>query len=142
MASYYNTSMGTPVTQFEPPHNHLLRTNWQSLGQLRLRAGSNPDGTIKGWLMDALADFSLPGDLISRLLASIEEATARVLSPGSIEGQFEYLEIVVLAPPKQASKGHNWGFFRVERASTDSLSESAQGHCVEYYLYLDKKTGE
>lgn len=88
--------------------------------------------------MNALSDFSLPGDLVSRLLASIEEATARVLSPNSIEGQFEYLEIVVLAPAGQASKGHTWGFFRLERASTDSPIEGAQGHCVEYYLYLDK----
>jgi hypothetical protein len=128
------------VTQIEPPHNHLPRTNWQSLGQLKLVAGSNPDGTIKGWLMDALADFSLPGDLIRRLLASIEEATARVLSPDSVDGQFEYLEIVLLAPPKPAPKGHTWGFFRVERASTDSLSESIKGHRIEYYLYSDQKT--
>ena len=128
------------MTQFEPPHNHLPRTNWQSLGQLKLVAGSNPDGTIKGWLMDALADFSLPGDLISRLLASIEEATARVLSPDGVDGQFEYLEVVVLAPPKQVAKGQTWGFFRVERASTDSLSRSTKGHCIEYYLYVDQKT--
>jgi hypothetical protein len=90
--------------------------------------------------MDTLADFSMPGDLISRLLASMEEATARVLSPDSTEGQFEYLEIVVLAPPKQGSKRHTWGFFRVERAATDSLSESTKGHCIEYYLYLDQKS--
>ena len=128
------------MTQFEPPHNQLPRTNWQSLGQLKLLASSNPDGTIKTWLMDALADFSLPGDLISRLLASIEEATARVLSPDNVDGQFEFLEIVVLAPPKQVSKGHTWGFFRVERASTDSLSRSTKGHCIDYYLYLDQKT--
>jgi hypothetical protein len=128
------------VTQFEPPHNHLPRTDWQSLGQLKLLAGSNSDGTIKRWLLDALADFSLPGDLISRLLASIEEATARVLSPDSVDGQFEYLEIVLLAPPKQASKGHTWGFFRVEKVSIGSLSQSTRGHCIEYYLYLDQKT--
>ena len=128
------------MTQFEPPHNHLPRTNWQNLGQLKLVASSNPDGTIKGWLMDAMADFSLPGDLIRRLLASMEEATARVLSPDSVDGQFEYLEIVLLAPPEPTSKGHTWGFFRVERASTDSLSESIKGHCIEYYLYSDQKT--
>ena len=130
------------MAQFDPLHNHLPRTNWQRVGQLKLVAGSNLDGTIKVWLLDALADFSLPGDLVNRLLTSIEEATARVLSPANMDEQFEYLEIVVLAPLKQASKGHTWGFFRVERASTDTLSESAKGHCVEYYLYLDNKTGE
>ena len=128
------------MTQLEPPYNHLPRTNWQKLGQLKLLAGSNPDGTINRWLTDALADFSLPGDLISRLLASIEEVTARVLGPESVDGQFEYLEIVVLAPHKPAPKGHTWGFFRVERVSTNSLRESTKGHCVEYYLYLDQKT--
>ena len=127
------------MTQFERPHNHLLRTDWQSVGRLQLVAGSSSDGTIKSWLMDALADFSLPVELISRLLASIEEATERVLSPNSVDGQFEHLEIVVLAPQKQASKGHIWGFFRVEKASTGSLSQSTKGHCIEYYLYLDQK---
>jgi hypothetical protein len=126
------------VTQFEPPHHHLPRTNWQRLGELKLVARSNPDGTIKRWLMDTLADFSLPGDLISRLLTSIEEATVRVLSSDNVDGQFEFLEIVVLAPPKPAPKGHTWGFFRVEKVSTDSLSESTKGHCIEYYLYLDQ----
>ena len=90
--------------------------------------------------MNALRDSSLPEDLLNRLLASIEEVTARVLSPDSKQG--EHLEIMVLAPTGQASHGHTWGFFRVERGSTDSEIESARGHCVEYYLYLDKKTGE
>jgi hypothetical protein len=92
--------------------------------------------------MKTLTDTRLPGKLVSRLLASMEEATARVLSPDSIEGRFEYLEIVVLVPVDQASKGHTWGFFRVEKASADSRSESPNRHCIEYYLYLDKKIGE
>jgi hypothetical protein len=112
------------------------------LGELKLQPGSNPDGTIKAWLTKILNGFSLPGDLVSRLLVSMEEATARVLSPDSLEGQIQYLEIVVLVPAEQASKGHTWGFFRVEKASVDSQSESPNGHGVEYYLYLDKKTGE
>ena len=88
--------------------------------------------------MNTLRDLSLPGDLVSRLLASMEEAMARVLSSDSIEIQFEYLEIVILAPAGQTSKGHIWGFFRVERAATDPLDERAKGHCIEYFLYLDK----
>lgn len=130
------------MNYFDPPHHHIPKTNWQILGKLKLAAGSNPDGTMKAWLMNVLGAFSLPGDLVSRLLASIEAATARVLGPDSIEGPFEYLEIAMLAPAGQASKGHTWGFFRVERASTDSQIESAKVHCIEYYLYLDKKTGE
>lgn len=130
------------MTQFEPPHNHLPQTNWQSLGQLKLVAGSNPDGTIKAWLIDALSDVRLPEDMINRLLASIEEATARVVSPDIRERQFDFIEIVILINSLQTPKGHTWGFFRVERASTDPLNERAKGHCVEYYLYLDKKTGE
>jgi hypothetical protein len=132
--------MAVPVKHVDPSHSDIPRTNWQILGQLKLGVGSNPDGTIKAWLMNVLGDFSLPGDLVNRLLASMEHATARVLSPDSIDGQFEYLELAVLALAGQASKGHTWGFFRVERTSTDSQSESAKGHRVEYYLYLDKKT--
>ena len=127
---------------FDPSHNHLPRTNWKTLGQLTLAAGSNPDGTIRTWLMNTLRDFSLPDNLVSRLLASMEEATARVLSLDSTEGQFEYLEIAVLGPAGQISKGETWGFFRVERATTDLHIESAKVHYVEYYLYLDKNTGE
>ena len=126
------------MTHFEPPHLHLPRTNWRSLGQLRLIADSNPHGTIEAWLTNALADFSLPSDLTRRLLASIQEATTRVLSPDGREGRFEYLELAVLAPAGPSSKAHTWGFFRVERASTDTHSERAQGHCIEYYLFLDK----
>ena len=131
--------MAVPVNYVDPPHHHLPRTNWQMLGELKLQAGSSPDGTIKAWLINILGDLSLPGDFISRLLTSIEEAV-HVLSPSTIEGQLEYLEIVVLAPAGQVSKGHTWGFFRVERTSTDSQIESTKGHCVEYYLYLDRKT--
>lgn len=130
------------MTQFEPPHKHLRRTNWLNLGQLKLVAGSNADGTIKTWLMNTLRDFSLPGDLVNRLLASMEEVTARVLSSDSMEAQFEHLEIAVLAQAGETSKGHIWGFFRVERAATDPLNERSKGHCVEYYLYLDKKKGQ
>ena len=90
--------------------------------------------------MNALSDFHLSSDLVSRLVASIEETTRRVLSVDSIEGQYEYLEIAVLSPAGQASKGHTWGFFRLERASADSQLEGTKGHCVEYYLYLDQKT--
>jgi hypothetical protein len=133
--------MVVPVKHIDPSHPDIPRTNWQILGQLKLRAGSNSNGIIRGWLMKALTDFSLPDDLISRLLASIEDATARVLYPGRGAGQFQFLEIVMLVPSGQTPKGHTWGFFRVERASTDALNEKAEGHCVEYYLYLDKKTG-
>lgn len=91
--------------------------------------------------MDVVNEFSLPDDLVTRLLASIEDVTARVLTPSSIKMPLEYLEIVLLAPAGQRKKGNPWGFFRVERASTDSQLETEIGHCVEYYLYLDQKTG-
>ena len=131
--------MAVQVKHSDLSNHDLPRTNWQMLGELKLRAGLNPDGTIKAWLMNTLHDFSLPGDLVSRLLTSIEDVMARVLSPDDIEGQSKSLEIVVLAPAGQRSNGHIWGFFRLEKASTDSQIESAKGHCVEYYLYLDKK---
>lgn len=92
--------------------------------------------------MDIVGNFSLPGDFVDRIMVSIEEATERVLSPDSIEGQFEYLEIAVLAPVRQASKVHTWGFFRLEKTSTDTEMEGTKGYCVEYYLYLDKKNGK
>ena len=126
----------------DPPHDQVPRTNWQMLGQLKLRPGSNRDGTLKAWLVNALSDSTLPSDLVSRLLASMEEVTRRVPRPDNTQEQLAYLEIVVLAPTGQTSKGHTWGFFRVERGSTDTELENAKGHCVEYYLYLDSKTGK
>ena len=133
--------MAVQVKHSDLSNHQLPKTHWQMLGKLKLRADLNPKGTIRAWLMNILGDVSLPSDLVRRLLASIEEATVRMLSPDSIERPFENLEIVVLVPAGQASKGHTWGFFRVEKASTDSQIESAKGYCVEYYLYLDKKTG-
>ena len=120
----------------------LPETNWKSLGELKLQTGSNPDGTIKAWLMHIIEDLQLPGKYVSRLLASIEEATLRILSPEGIEDQFDHLEIILLAQSGQVSKGHTWGFFRVERTSTDSKIESAKGYCFEYYLYLEGKPGK
>ena len=92
--------------------------------------------------MDVVNDFNLPDDLVSRLLASIEEVTAPVLTPDSIQAPLEYLAIVLFAPAEHKTKGRTWGFFRVERTSTDTLNDGTQGHCVEYYLYSDKTTGE
>ena len=134
MADYMNS--------IDPPHHHVPGMNWQRLGQLKLHSNSNPDGTIKSWLEKTTNDFSLPADLVSRLVASIEETMTRVLSPDSVDGQFEYLEIAVLVPTGQASNGQSWGFFRLQRVTADSQIESARVHCVEYYLYLDRKTGK
>jgi hypothetical protein len=134
--------MAVPVKHVDPPDPLIPRTNWLTLGQLKLRADSNPDGTLKAWLVYTLVDFSLPDDLIRRLRASVEGAATRVLSPDSGDGQFDFLEIAILVPSLPTSKGHTWGFFRVERASRNALNESANGHCIEYYLYLDKIAGE
>ena len=92
--------------------------------------------------MSVLHDFNLLEDVLSRLLTSIETVTARVLDPDSVERRFEFLEIAVLGPAGQIPKGHTWGFFLVERASTAAQIESTKGYYVEYYLYLDKKRGE
>ena len=96
------------MTRLEPPHSQLPRVNWQSLGQLKLVAGSNHHGTIRSWLINTPRDFGLPGDIVSRFLASMEEATARLLSSDSMETRFEYLEIAVLAQAGETSKRHIW----------------------------------
>jgi hypothetical protein len=70
----------------------------------------------------------------------MEDAAKRILIRHGPEAQLEHLEIVVLAPVDLVSQGQTWGFFRLERASADSQLDGIQGHCVEYYLYLDQKT--
>jgi hypothetical protein len=134
--------MAVRVNYDDPPNRPLPGTKWKRLGELKLQADSNPNGTIKAWLVNLLDDLSLPAGFVSRLLVSIEEAILRVLSQDGKEGQFDHLEIVVLAPAGQASKGYTWGFFRVERMSTNSEIEGTKGHCVEYYLYLDRTIGK
>lgn len=126
----------------DPQHNHLPQTDWRKLGDLKLRAGSNPDGIIKTWLIPILSDFSLPNDLINKLLKSMEDAATRVLIPDGTEAQLEHLEIIVLAPEDLVSQGQTWGFFRVERTSTDSEGDDSLGHSIDYYLYWDRKPGE
>lgn len=126
----------------DPLHDPHPRTNWQILGELKLRADSNTNGTVKAWLNHLLSGFSLPDDLVSRLLKSMEDAAVRVLIPDGAEAQLEQLEIVVLVPAVLVSEGQTWGFFRVERTSTVSNVRNSQGHCIDYYLYLDRKPGE
>ena len=133
--------MADEVNSTDPIHNHLPRNDWQILGKLQLRDHSNANGTIDHWLTGILTTFSLPDDLVGKIRTSIEDAVVRILSPDTAGRNFEYLEIVVLGPSEQTAKGNTWGFFRLERVSTDSQIESAKGHCVEYYLYLDKKAG-
>src|SRR5262245_10096190 len=91
-------------------HQPLPGKKWKRLGELKLQAGSNTNGIIKAWLTDILDDLSLSGEYVNRLLASIDEATLRVLSPDAIEEQFDHLEIVVLAPAGPVYKGQTWGF--------------------------------
>jgi len=134
--------MADQVNYIDPSHNQLPRTDWQILGELQLRVGSNPNGIINQWLTKVLGPFSLPDDLVNKILRSMEDAAVRILSPDIAERKFEYLDIVVLAPAGLASKGQTWGFFRVERTSADTKIENANGHCVEYYLYLDRKSRE
>jgi hypothetical protein len=134
--------MADEVNSTDPIHSQLPRNDWQILGKLQLRDNSDANGTIDNWLTGILTTFSLPDDLVGKIRTSIEQAVVRILSPDTAERNFEYLEIVVLVPALQTLKGLPWGFFLVERASTDPLNERANGHCVEYYLYVDKKAGE
>ena len=134
--------MADKVNSTVPQHNHLPRNDWQILGTLQLRDHANASSTVDHWLTSALTTFSLPDDLVGKIRTSIGDAVVRILSFASAERNFEYLEIVVLGPTEQTAKGHTWGFFRLERASTDALNTNAKGHCVEYYLYVDKKMEE
>jgi len=134
--------MADDVNYPDPQHNHLPRTDWRKLGELKLQAGSNPDGSVESWLTHILSDFSLPNDLVNKLLKSMEDAVVRVLVPNGTEAQLEHLEIVVLAPEDPVSQGKTWGFFRVERTSTGSGDDAPRGHSIDYYLYLDRKPGE
>jgi hypothetical protein len=131
--------MADNVNYLDPQPNHLPQTDWRKLGELKLQTGSNPDGSINAWLTHILSDLSLPNDLVNKLLKSMEDAAVRVLSA---EALLEHLEIVVLAPADLASQGQTWGFFRVERISTDPNIEDSQGHSIDYYLYLDRNSGE
>lgn len=134
--------MADEVNSTDPIHSHLPRNDWQILGKLQLRDTSNANGTIDYWLTNILAPLSLSDELVGKIRTSTELAIVRILGPDTAERNFEYLEIVMLIPSMQTVRGHPWGFFLVERASTDPLNERAKGHCVEYYLYLDKKTEE
>lgn len=129
--------MADNVNYIDPQPNYHPQTNWRKLGELKLQAGSNPDGSIKAWLTHILSDFSLPNDLVNRLLKSMEDSAGRVLRSEALS---EHLEIVVLAPAYLVPQGQTWGFFRIERASADSQLDGTKGLCVEYYLYLDQKT--
>ena len=119
-------------------HNHLHRTDWQVSGELQLAAGSNPDGSIRQWLMKILEPFRLPEEYVSKILNSIEDAASRVLSPDTVEGQFEHLDIVILTPAGQPSDRQTWGFFRLERMEGKTKSTDSKRYRIEYYLYPER----
>lgn len=132
--------MADNVNNLDRQHNHLPHTDWRKLGELKLRADSNPDGSIKVWLTHILSDISLSEDIVNKLLRSMKAAAGRVLFIDGTELKLEYLEIVVLVPADLVMQGQTWGFFRVERISTDPRIEDSQGYSIDYYLYMDRKS--
>lgn len=133
--------MADDLNSIDPLYNNHPRTSWQILGELQLRVGSGFNGTIDQWLMIILNPLNLPDDFVGKIQKSIEQAAAGVLHPDTAGAKLEYLEVVVLAPTEQISQGKIWGFFRIERTSTDTRNENANGHRVDYYIYRDRSSG-
>ena len=119
-------------------HKPLQSTDWQISGELQLAVGSNPDGTIRRWLMKILEPFRLPEEYVSKILKSIEDVTSRVLSPDTGDGQFEHLNIVLLTPVGQPAERQTWGFFRLERMESKEKPKESKSYRIEYYLYSER----
>jgi hypothetical protein len=118
--------------------NQLHRTDWQISGELQLAVGTNPDATIRQWLMKILEPFRLSEEYLSKILKSIEDAASRVMSPETVGGQFEHLDIVILTPAGQPSGRQTWGFFRLERMESKAKSMDSKSYHIEYYLYPER----
>jgi len=118
----------------KPPLNKSSDTNWQILGELELPIGSNLDNTIKARLMEILNPLNLHAGFLNKILKSAQDAAGRVMQNGM---EFEHIHILIFVPLDYASKGHTWGFFRIEKIESATTDNRHPDHVIEFYLYFE-----
>jgi hypothetical protein len=121
------------------PHN-FPATDWQTLGELEVRAGSDVERGIQTWLTQTLKPLGLHTEMLNRILRSALEATTRALELNSVTMEFEHIHLFAFAPPSHKFSGQTWGFFRLEKLEDAAEAQSLPDHSIEFYLYIEEQS--
>jgi hypothetical protein len=121
------------------PHN-FPATDWQTLGELEVRAGSDVERGIQSWLTQTLKPLRLHTDMLNRILQSALEATTRALELNGVTMEFEHIHLLAFAPPGHKFSGQTWGFFRLEKLEDPAKAQSLPDHSIEFYLYSEEQS--
>ena len=122
-----------------PPHpsDIFSGTDWQTLGELEVRSGSDAESAIRDWLTESLEPLDLHGDLLHRIERSASEAVRRALELDEAAAGNQHIHLLALAPRRQRLNGQTWGFFRLEKPADRLASERGPVHSIEFYLYTE-----
>ena len=112
------------------------KTGWQTLGELELSVGAGVNDILPAWLTEILYPLDLPMDFLQRVLNSLQDSTSRALQ-SSTNVTLGHIHLSVFVPNNLISKGKNWGFFNIERIENRGDEVVAQGHSIEFYLYME-----
>ncbi len=114
----------------------LSGTDWQTLGELEVRADSDIEQAIQIWLNKILHPLNLNSDLLHRILRSAYEAATRALYLQDTGIGFQHVHLLAFSSRGYDIKGQTWGFFRLEKLQSAADAESPN-HAIEFYLYLE-----
>jgi hypothetical protein len=128
------------VKQLDSSPSNDYGADWQTLGELKVRAGSHIEGSIATWLTQTLRPLDLPTDLASKILRSAHETAARALDVRDDSLGYGQVYLVAFAPSNHRDGRQTWGFFRLEKLEASPTGGSLPDHSIELYLYLDGKS--
>jgi hypothetical protein len=118
------------------PSHKFSETDWQTLGDLEVRTGSDIEGAIQAWLDKTLGPLALPSDLLDRILRSACEAATRALQLEDPGMGFRHIHLLAFSSHSGEAKRQTWGFFRLEKLEAATEADSPN-HSIEFYLYLE-----
>jgi hypothetical protein len=119
------------------PSNKFSGTDWQTLGALEVRPGSDAESAIRAWLTESLKPLDLHDDLLHRIGRSASEAARRALQFNEAVAGNQHIHLLALAPRHQRLNGQTWGFFRLEKLAGRLAHQSGPVHSIEFYLYAE-----
>ena len=124
-----------------PSPHKFSGAEWQTLGELEVRAGSDAERAIQAWLTETLQPLELHGDLFQRICRSAWEAATRVLQFNGSPMQHRHIHLLAFAPRNYRPKAQTWGFFRLEKLENPVAGQSQSDHSIEFYIYAESKAG-
>jgi hypothetical protein len=126
------------VEHNHPSNHEFSSAEWQALGEIELPIGSDTSVRGNAWLAETLKPLELRADFSNKVMKSAQETIARAVHPSRALVAFEHIHITVFVPTDSASKGQNWGFFRIEKFEGAPPDDSFPAHAIEFFLYREE----